>query len=327
MVGNFKAFGLGDGLLAGLDLGVVKLFHPPAVQAHHVVVVLAFIEFVHRFATLKVVAVQQTGLFKLRQHPVDRGQANVGVFLQQLAKHVFGRHVALHTALENLEDFQAGGGGFQAAALEVVDLHGRCGGVGVGATGWPLQWPDHIGMPLSMTASLPLRLTLLVLTLLTGLSGCSVTRSVSSDTFKPYVPEVVQGNFVSREQRQYLRTGMTRAQVRDVLGTPLVTSVFHADRWDYAFSIRRQGVPSQQFRMTLHFKGDVLEQIESDELPSEAEFAQRLSGPATSTKAPTLQASEEQLSQFPVKRTDAQQSAPAPAALPATYPPLESVPR
>lgn len=179
-----------------------------------------------------------------------------------------------------------------------------------------------------MTASLPLRLSLLVLTLLTGLSGCSVTRTVNSDTFKPYVPEVVQGNFVSREHRQYLRAGLTRAQVRDVLGTPLMTSVFHADRWDYAFSIRRQGVEPQQFRLTLHFKGDVLERIEGDELPSEAEFAQRLTRPTGSiTKAPTLEASEEQLSKFQANRADAVTNTPAPAPLPASYPPLESAPR
>src|SRR5574343_284155 len=274
MVGKFKDFGLGHRLLAGFDFRVVELFHPAAVQAHHVVVVLAFVEFVHRLAALEMVAVQQTGLLELGQHPVHRGQADVGAFLQQLAEHVFGCHVALHAALENLEDFQAGASGFQAGALEVVDLHGWAEGRSLEAAGWPLQWPDHIGMPHSMTASLPLRLSLLALTLLTGLSGCSVTRNVSSDTFKPYVPEVVQGNFVSKEQRQYLRVGMTRAQVRDVLGTPLVASVFHADRWDYTFSIRRQGVPSQQFRMTLYFKGDVLSQIESDDLASEAEFAE-----------------------------------------------------
>lgn len=177
-----------------------------------------------------------------------------------------------------------------------------------------------------MTVSSPLRLSLLALTLLTGLSGCSVTRNVSRDTFKPYVPEVVQGNFVSKEQRQYLRVGMTRAQVRDVLGTPLVASVFHADRWDYTFSIRRQGVPPQQYRMTLYFKGDVLDQIESDELPSEAEFVQRLSGPASSGKVPALEASEEQLSKFPSNRANAPTS-PAPASLPAQYPPLEPAPR
>jgi outer membrane protein assembly factor BamE len=179
-----------------------------------------------------------------------------------------------------------------------------------------------------MTALSPLRLSLLALTLLTGLSGCSVTRSVSSDTFKPYVPEVVQGNFVSKEQRQYLRVGMTRAQVRDVLGTPLVTSVFHADRWDYAFSIRRQGVPPQQFNMTLLFKGEVLSQIESDELPSEAEFAQRLTRPTSNPRqVPTLEASEEQLSKFPASRANAATGAPGPAPLPANYPPLESAPR
>jgi len=191
-----------------------------------------------------------------------------------------------------------------------------------------------------MTASSNFRLSLLGLTLLAGLSGCSVTRSVtdsvsdsvtrnvSRDTFKPYVPDVVQGNFVSREQRQYLRQGMTRAQVRDVLGTPLVTSVFHVDRWDYTFSIRRQGVPPQQFRLTLFFKGDVLSDIEGDELPSEAEFAQRLSRPSsTSGKVPVLEATEEQLRKFPANQADGAAAPAVPAPLPTTYPPLEPAPR
>ena len=52
----------------------------------------------------------------------------------------------------------------------------------------------------------------------------------------------MQGNFVSKEQVEALRPGMSRQQVRDILGTPLVTSVFHADRWDYVFTIKRQGV-------------------------------------------------------------------------------------
>ena len=177
-----------------------------------------------------------------------------------------------------------------------------------------------------MTASSILRLPLLALVLVAGLSGCGVTRSVNRDTFKPYVPDVVQGNFVSREQRQYLRPGMNRAQVRDVLGTPLVTSLFHADRWDYAFSIRRQGVAPQQFRLTLYFKNDVLELVEGDELPSEVEFAQRLSQPFSGGKAPVLEASEEQLRKYPARVTPPTH-APAQAPLPTTYPPLESVPR
>jgi outer membrane protein assembly factor BamE len=162
--------------------------------------------------------------------------------------------------------------------------------------------------------------------LLTVLSGCGFSSGWHADSFKPYVPEVVQGNFVSSEQRQALRPGMSRAQVKDILGTPLVTSVFHGDRWDYVFTLRRQGVPPQQMHLSLQFKGDQLDSIEGDELPSEVEFVQRLSRPQPEGRAPVLEASDEQLRQFP-----ARQSAPAPAqpsaALPATYPPLEPSPR
>ena len=177
-----------------------------------------------------------------------------------------------------------------------------------------------------MTVSAIFRAVLLPLLVMVGLSGCGITQGLSRDSFKPYEPEVVQGNFVSREQRQALRVGMTRAQVRDVLGTPLVTSLFHADRWDYAFTIRRQGVPAQQFRVTLLFQNDLLSSIEGDDLPSEAEFVQRLSRSRPTGKVPALEATEEQLRSFPAR----QQPAPVPAPAvppPASYPPLESAPR
>lgn len=183
-----------------------------------------------------------------------------------------------------------------------------------------------------MTASLTFRLCaqgLAALLLGATLAGCgSLSGAVSRDTFKPFVPEVVQGNFVSSEQRQALRPGMARAQVRDILGTPLIASLFHADRWDYAFSIQRQGVPAQNFRLTVYFKGDVLEQVDSDVLPSESEFAGRLVRPQSVGKLPNLQASEEELKKFaPATRVDATAAAPAPAALPRSYPPLEPATR
>ena len=183
-----------------------------------------------------------------------------------------------------------------------------------------------------MTASLTFRLCaqgLAALLLGVTLAGCgSLSGAVSRDTFKPFVPEVVQGNFVSSEQRQALRPGMARAQVRDILGTPLIASLFHADRWDYAFSIQRQGVPAQNFRLTVYFKGDVLEQVDSDVLPSESEFAGRLVRPQSVGKLPNLQASEEELKKFaPATRVDATAEAPAPAALPRSYPPLEPATR
>jgi hypothetical protein len=66
MVCDSEALSLGDRLLALFDLGVIKLLHFAAVKANQVVVVLAFVELVHRFSTLKLAAAQNTGLFELR---------------------------------------------------------------------------------------------------------------------------------------------------------------------------------------------------------------------------------------------------------------------
>lgn len=158
-----------------------------------------------------------------------------------------------------------------------------------------------------------------------SLAGCGSMSSFTSDTFKPYVPEVVQGNFVSKEQRQAISPGMARAQVKDILGTPLVTSLFHADRWDYAFSIRRQGVPPQSFQLTVFFKGDLVASVEGGDLPSESEFVERLVQQRQAASVPNLQASEEDLKKFAAPKAPG--DTPVSVPLPASYPPLEPTPR
>ena len=160
-----------------------------------------------------------------------------------------------------------------------------------------------------------------------ALGACSSfdqgTRSLA-DAITLYKPEVVQGNFVSKEQVAALQPGMTRLQVRDILGTPLVTSLFHGDRWDYVFTMRRQRVEPQNFRLTLFFQGDVLERVEGDDMPSETEFVQRISR-ERKVKVPRLEATEEQLAKFPAAAGPAGAASAAPAAAqPAgSYPPLE----
>lgn len=149
-----------------------------------------------------------------------------------------------------------------------------------------------------------------------GLAACS-------SMVTPYRPEVVQGNFVSSEQVQALRMGMPRQVVRDILGTPLVTSLFHAERWDYAFTIRRQGAEPQQRRLSVFFRADVLDRIEGDPLPTEAEFAAKVDTRRPAAKTPAMQASEEALSKFPPKAVPATSSV-APAMGAVNYPPLES---
>ena len=158
-----------------------------------------------------------------------------------------------------------------------------------------------------------------------ALSACSSIGSRMPTLITPYKIDIVQGNVVTREQAQALKAGMDRAEVRDILGSPLLTSVFHAERWDYVFTFKRQGQEPQQRKLTLFFKGDVLDRFEGDELPSESEFVASLDTRRKFGKVPPLQATEAQLKSFQEKNADAP-TAPTPPTAPtdANYPPLES---
>jgi outer membrane protein assembly factor BamE len=161
--------------------------------------------------------------------------------------------------------------------------------------------------------------------LVAALSACSTLDGASNrvvSVVTPYKMDFVQGNFVSSEQAAALKEGMSRGQVRDILGTPLLGSIFHADRWDYVFTFKRQGVAPQARRVTVFFKDDVLTKIQADVLPTEAEFVASLDSGRKSSKVPVLEMSEERLKATAV-------TAPAPDAkplppLPASYPPLEA---
>ena len=164
----------------------------------------------------------------------------------------------------------------------------------------------------------------LVIAASTALVGCGGLNSASSrvaSIVTPYKMDIVQGNFVSKEQAAALQPGMSRPQVRDLLGSPLLVSMFHADRWDYVFTFRRQGFEPQARKVTVFFKGDGLERFEADELPTEAEFVASLDSGRKSGKVPVLEASEENLAKFaPAAK------AVEPKALPPlreSYPPLE----
>src|SRR5260221_534834 len=139
---------------------------------------------------------------------------------------------------------------------------------------------DHIPMLIPMHVQARCRTSAaLMLSIGVALAGCSSLDGAAhrvANVVTPYKVEVVQGNFVSREQVEALQPGMSRQQVRDILGTPLVTSVFHADRWEYVFTIKRPGVDSQVRKLTVFFNGDLFARSEGDEMPTEAEFVASL---------------------------------------------------
>lgn len=82
-----------------------------------------------------------------------------------------------------------------------------------------------------------------------------------------YRPSIQQGNVVTQEQVNELKPGMSKRQVRFLLGTPMLIDVFHADRWDYVFTLGEGSRPSEMQRVTLYFDQDRLVRIAGDLRP------------------------------------------------------------
>ncbi|MDO9314144.1 MAG: outer membrane protein assembly factor BamE [Burkholderiaceae bacterium] len=158
-----------------------------------------------------------------------------------------------------------------------------------------------------------------------GLTGCSSLDP--SDTIlsvvTPYKVEIVQGNVVTQEQVARIQTGMSRAQVRDILGSPLLADVFHADRWDYVFTIRRQGAEPQRRSIVAMFDGERLKSLDTGgDLPAEVAFVASIDSNKSTGKAPSLALTPEQIQSLKPPPKSAQAAPPA-VAPDRVYPPLE----
>ena len=97
----------------------------------------------------------------------------------------------------------------------------------------------------------------LALWLFTALVGGALT-----GCYPGYRMDIEQGNVVTLEQREQLQLGMGRREARFILGSPLVKDPFHANRWDYVYSLRdgTTGTVNQQ-RLSLFFENDLLVDI------------------------------------------------------------------
>lgn len=76
--------------------------------------------------------------------------------------------------------------------------------------------------------------------------------------------DIQQGNVVSEEQLSQLQIGMNWRQVRQIMGTPMLTDPFHQNRWDYYYSMRPGRDPIERYRATLYFEGETLQRIERE---------------------------------------------------------------
>jgi len=134
---------------------------------------------------------------------------------------------------------------------------------------------------------------------------------------------VMQGNVITQELAARVKPGMSREQVRDLLGSPLLTSAFHADRWDYVFTMRRQGVEPQRRSVVAHFNGDSLDRLEAPELPAERDFVGSLRPSQPGAGAPLLALSEEQRKALPPPVKGESTAIAQPLGPNRPYPPLE----
>ena len=95
-----------------------------------------------------------------------------------------------------------------------------------------------------------------------------VSCSSALPSVKPYRMDIQQGNVVNSKMMAQLRPGMTKSQVRFILGTPLIQDDFHTNRWDYFYQMRKDGKIVEQRRVILDFENDLLKGVRGDVVPA-----------------------------------------------------------
>jgi outer membrane protein assembly factor BamE len=140
----------------------------------------------------------------------------------------------------------------------------------------PRPFPRYLGLAALAAA-----------TLLGG--GCATvdTYMPTLRTFGVYMLDINQGNYLSQDMVDKLKVGQTKVQVRQLLGTPLVVSVFRDNRWDYVYEFTRQGLVREHRTFTVYFVDDKLARWEGDELPASAAQLNRIAADRTLAPEPS----------------------------------------
>jgi len=101
------------------------------------------------------------------------------------------------------------------------------------------------------------------------LAGCG-SWSNPIDRIKPHKIDIPQGNVMTQDMLDKLKPGMTRSQVRFILGTPLIVDPFRANRWDYVFRLEKEGKLIETRRVAVIFEADRLKSLQGDVMPRSA---------------------------------------------------------
>lgn len=162
-------------------------------------------------------------------------------------------------------------------------------------------------------------------------SGCGA----KLPSMKPFKMEIQQGNVVTSKMLLQLRPGMTRSQVRYIMGTPLVVDSFRDNRWDYFYELRKQGVVVEKRRVILDFDKDSLVSVRGDVVPASENGESKTIAETPANTSPTTETKQESSwmdklkfwSSEDAKTAQSTASKPAPtgADKPATNPPAQQL--
>ena len=109
------------------------------------------------------------------------------------------------------------------------------------------------------------KILIIIFLLLPLFAGCSSWKDFSL----VHTPDIEQGNIVTPEMVALLEPGMSKRQVRFALGTPMLIDIFHEQRWDYLYAVKRRNESLEIKQFSLYFDGDSLSRFDGDIEPAE----------------------------------------------------------
>jgi len=129
-----------------------------------------------------------------------------------------------------------------------------------------------------MTTNMHSSPLLLALAAALALAGCAGNKDGAPDYGEstlnklPFVYQMTiqQGNIITPDMVDRLEPGMTRSQVRYLLGTPMLEDIFHQDRWYYTYTIRHAHQEMEKKPLVVYFNGDVMTRVDGFTTPNPA---------------------------------------------------------
>ncbi len=245
--------------LTPLDHSVLEFLNLTAVHADQMVMLDTRVELKNRPVAVEIMPNNDAHLGKLREHPIDRGEANVVTILMESLIHFFGRQMRPLTASQNAQDLQPRQCDLEPCTTQLIRFLANLPGnvriaLGLGYHWRSISCLDGLFRMISVYTGKRL-LAVIISTVF--IAGCANTVDSLPILFKP---EIRQGTLITEETVAQLEPGMSERQVRFVLGPPSIDDPFAEGRWDYVYEVepRSTDLAPESRRLAVFFENGAL---------------------------------------------------------------------